>query len=130
VFVKLLSDYEAQVFANPNLLKIILVVEYQGHSIYKSTLVSQLNGNPYLSKDRIMRMKNSIYFKNSDDYLVATLSTTSMLLNLGSNVGVYFKDMWGNQTSSTIKTTKNRTLGKSIAINSGVENKTFYLGRV
>ncbi|KAL3696831.1 hypothetical protein R1sor_010907 [Riccia sorocarpa] len=38
------------------------MVVYDGHSIYKATLVSQLVGNPTLSKDRLTRIKQSIYF--------------------------------------------------------------------
>jgi hypothetical protein len=35
--------------------KVIPFVEYDGHKIYKSTLVSQLNANPFLSKDRLTK---------------------------------------------------------------------------
>ncbi|KAL3692992.1 hypothetical protein R1sor_006643 [Riccia sorocarpa] len=38
------------------------MVSYDGHSMYKATLVSQLVGNPTLSKDRLTRIKQSIYF--------------------------------------------------------------------
>ncbi|KAL3696539.1 hypothetical protein R1sor_010615 [Riccia sorocarpa] len=38
------------------------IVVFNGHSIYKATLVSQLVGNPTLSKDRLTRIKQSIYF--------------------------------------------------------------------
>ena len=95
MFNELLSDHEVQVSSGPIPHKIDRVVIFQGHSTYKSTLVSQMNGNPYLSKERLTMMKNSIYFNNSDDYLVAASSTTSMLLGLGSDVGVYFKDCRG-----------------------------------
>ena len=83
----------AKVSSSPPSSKVLPIVTFQGHSIYKSTLVSQLNGIPYLSKDRLTRMNNVIYFNNSHDYLAAFSSTTSMLLGLGSDVGVYFKDM-------------------------------------
>ena len=36
--------------------KISSIVTYEGHSIYKSTLVSQPNGNPILSKGRLTRV--------------------------------------------------------------------------
>ena len=91
VLLELLSKHKLQVSNYPPSLKVLHVVTFKGHSIYKSTLVSQLNGNPYLSKDRLTRMKNSIYFNNFDDYLAASSSTTSMLLGLGSDVGVYFR---------------------------------------
>jgi hypothetical protein len=45
--------------------KIEPVVEYKGRAIYKSTLVGESNGNPFLSKDRLTRIKNSIYFNNA-----------------------------------------------------------------
>jgi hypothetical protein len=44
MFVELLSEEELQVSNRPPTLKILPVVTFQGHSIYKSTLVSQLMG--------------------------------------------------------------------------------------
>jgi len=38
--------------------KIKPTVEVDDHCIYKSTLVSQLNGNNFLSKDRLVRIKH------------------------------------------------------------------------
>jgi len=73
-------------------------------------------------------MKNSIYFNNSDDYIAASSSTTSMLLGLGSDVGVYFKDMRGN--ASTVHATRTKTRGRPATINSGLTNGMFYIGRV
>ena len=126
VFIELSSDHEVQVSSDPIPHKIDHVVTFQGHSIYKSTLVSEMNGNPYLSKDRLTRMKNSIYFYNLDDYLAVALSTTSLLLGLGSDVGVYFKDSRGFGTSSTVMAAKKRMRGTPIAVNRGVENSIFY----
>ena len=128
MFVELLSEQEQQVSSSPSSSKILPIVTFQGHSIYKSTLVSQLNGNPYLSKDRLTRMKNSIYFNNSNDYFAASSSTTSMLLGLGCDVGVYFKDMRGS--TSTVKAARKRTRGRPAAINSGLTIGMFYIGRV
>ena len=51
--------------------KIILTIDYSSKVLYKSTLVSKLNGNPYLSKERLTQIKNSIYLKNTKDYLSA-----------------------------------------------------------
>ena len=60
--------------------KVIPFVEFFGHKIFKSTLVSQLNSNPFLSKDRLTRVKkNLIYFNNSDDYINASSSSETML---------------------------------------------------
>lgn len=130
MFMELLSDHEVQVSSDPIPHKINPVVTFQGHCIYKSTLISQMNGNPYVSKDRLTRMKNSIYFNNSDDYLAAASSTTSMLLGLGSDVGVYFKDSREHGTSSTVMAAKKRTRGRHVAVNRGVDNGMFYIGRV
>ena len=96
---------------------------------YKSMLISQSNGNPYLSKDRLTRMKNPIYHNNSDAYLTTSSFTTSMLLGLRFDVGVYFKDMQGS--ASTMRATrKKKTKGRSTTINSGFTNGIFYMGRV
>ena len=63
--------------------KILPYVEYEGNQIFKSTLISQLNGNghPFLSKDRLMRVKKSIYFNNSEVNVASSSST--MFLGLG-----------------------------------------------
>lgn len=31
--------------------------------------ITQLNGNPFFSKDKLTRLRNSLYFNNDDDYL-------------------------------------------------------------
>ena len=128
VIRELLSEQEVQISSNESSVKVVRAVTYEGHSIYKSTLVSQLNGNLYLSKDRLTRMKNSIYFNNADDYLAASSSTSSMLLCLGSDVGVYFKDMCG--VGSTVRAAQKRSKGRPVAVNSGLTNRMFYIGRV
>ena len=69
--------------------KIESVVHYNGRAIYESTLVSELNGNLFLSKDRLTRIKNSVYFNNAEDYLSATNSTTTAFLGLGTDYGCY-----------------------------------------
>ena len=38
-------------------------------NISKSSRVTQLNGNPFFSKDKLTRLRNSLYFNNDDDYL-------------------------------------------------------------
>ena len=73
-------------------------------------------------------MKNSIYFNNSNDYLATSSSTTFMLLGLGSDVGVYFKDMRGS--ASTVKAVRKRTRNRPATINLGLTNGMFYIGRV
>jgi len=83
--------------------KVIPFVEYNGHKIYKSTLVSQLNANPILSKDRLTRVKNSIYFNNSDDYITTSSSIETMLLDLNMDCGVYFMQRTTTTISSLVK---------------------------
>jgi len=63
----------------------------------------QLNGNPFLSKDRLIRVKNSIYFNKSKAYLVIVLSSLSMLLGLEVDVGIYFVHHISTTISSTMK---------------------------
>ena len=103
VLRKMLDVDDDQVLTTLVQQKISSIVTYEGHSIYKSTLVSQLNGNPLLSKDRLTRVINSIYFNNNDDYLIAASSCTTMLLGLGSDVGVYFKQQTSTMFTSTVK---------------------------
>ena len=76
--------------SQPSSTHIQLVVTYEGHTIYKSTLVSQLNGNHFLSEDRLTRVRNSIYFNNANDYIATSSSTSLMMLGLGSDCGVLF----------------------------------------
>ena len=70
--------------------KIKPTISFLEKVIFKSTLVSKLNGNLFLSKDRLTRIKNSIYFNHVEDYLHAVQSSSICLLTLGSDCGVYF----------------------------------------
>ena len=63
-----LNRHKDQV-SNPD--KVVAYVEFDGNRIFKSTLVGQVNGNPFLSKDRLTRVKKSLYFNNNEDYLNA-----------------------------------------------------------
>ena len=85
-----------------------LVVQYLKYHIYKSTLVSQLNRNPFLSKDRLTRMKNSIYFNNSDGYVRAANCANTQLLGLGSDCAIYFMQRNSTMRSSTVKAWENK----------------------
>ena len=49
----MLSEHEEQIQAIPMPVKVESFVEFGGHKLFKSTLVGQLNGNPFLSKDRL-----------------------------------------------------------------------------
>jgi hypothetical protein len=75
-------------------------VEYQGNKIYKFMLVSQLNANPFLSKNRLTCVRKSMYFNNLNVYFTTTSSSSTCLLNLGNNYGVYFVQDNNNQVGS------------------------------
>ena len=55
--------------------------------IFKSTLVSQLNGNPSLSKDRLTRIRAGILYMKPKLLSVGNHDT---LLKLGCDCGVCF----------------------------------------
>jgi hypothetical protein len=43
--------------------------QYGGHNISKSKQDTQLNGNPFFSKDKLTKVQNSFHVNNNDDYL-------------------------------------------------------------
>lgn len=67
-------------------------VSYNGRQMYKSTLVSQLVGNPNLSKDRLTRVKQSLYFNNLVDKPKDRDGEHTMLMTVSSDIGVLFVD--------------------------------------
>ena len=107
-----LNNAEIQVSSRVAPLKVLPFVEYAGHKIYKSTLVSQLNGNPFLSKDRLTRVKHSMYFNNHDDYITVAASSSSCLLGLGSDCGIYFVQRTSTTTALTVKAAARRKRGQ------------------
>ncbi len=66
------------------------IVEYEGNKVFESTLVNQLNVILFLSKDRLTCVKKSMYFNNLNVYLTTTLVSSTCLLGLGNDFGVYF----------------------------------------
>ena len=137
VLAEMLSTHENQVVSEVVPLKVIPVVEYGGHQIFKSTLVSQLNANHFLSKDRLTRVRNSMYFNNFADYLSATSSSSTCLLGLGSNCGVYFVQRSSIMVSSTVKAAARRhsrsrdgQCGVPSSCLQGVDKGTWWVGRV
>ena len=72
-----------------SVVKVVLTMEYQGHHVFKATLVSQLNANKVLSKDKLTRVTNPICFDNNNGYISTSSSFTSMLVKLGSDVGIF-----------------------------------------
>ncbi|KAL3699442.1 hypothetical protein R1sor_017464 [Riccia sorocarpa] len=65
------------------------MVVYDGHAIYKATLVSQLVGNPTLSKDRLTRIKQSIFF-NGVKQKPRVDGVPVCILDIGSDCAVLF----------------------------------------
>lgn len=133
---EMLSSQEPQVSTALPTEKVIPFVEFAGHKIFKSTLVSQLNSNPFLSKDRLTRVKNSIYFNNSDDYISASSSTEAMLLGLGMDCGIYFVQRDTTTTSSSVKAAVKRKRGRpaknlqATCVLNGVDRGMWCIGRV
>lgn len=137
VLAEMLSTHENQVVSELAPLRVIPVVEYGGHQILKSTLVSQLNANPFLSKDRLTRVRNSMHFNNSADYLNATSSSSTCLLGLGSHCGVYFVQRSTTMVSSTVKAAARRhswsrdgQCGVPSSCLQGVDKGSWWVGRV
>jgi hypothetical protein len=100
--------------------------------IFKSTLVSQFNGNPFLSKDKLTRVRNSIYFNNANEYLsVANLETT-YLLGLGSDCGVYMIQKSTTMVSRAACRPRRSKVTSNTASNiyAGIDQGTWWIGRV
>jgi hypothetical protein len=105
-----------------------------GKVVYKSTLVNELNGNPFLSKDRLTLIRNSIYFNNFEDYLNAATSNSTCLLGLGSDYGVFFVESQSRALESAAKAAKSRSrmgrLGGPNSILVAASSDIWWLGRV
>ncbi|MCO5555230.1 hypothetical protein L7F22_008774 [Adiantum nelumboides] len=95
-------------------------VEVDGKTIYKSTLVSQLNGNPTLYKDRLTRVKGGVY--DTFDKKVTYQSRTCLVV--GSDCAVLFERL----PSKEIR--RSKVKGKLGSTNEGMSKGTWYLGRV
>jgi hypothetical protein len=63
-------------------------------------LLSQFNASHFLSKDKLTRVRKSMDFNNSNAYLTATSSSSTCLLGLGSDCGVYFVHDDNNEAGS------------------------------
>jgi len=132
----ILSRHEVEVCDRPTPAKVVAFVEFDGNRIFKSTLVGQLNGNPFLSKDRLTRVKKSLYFNNSEDYLNAAQCSNTCFVGIGSDVGVYFVQRSTISRPSTVTTAKKRgrsRLGKSgrpASTLQGVDEGTWWIGRI
>ncbi|CAM6104175.1 unnamed protein product [Calypogeia fissa] len=65
-------------------------VIYQGVKMYKSTVVNQCNNTPGLSKDRLTRVKEGLYFNNLVDKPKLRADCPTMFIQVGTDCGVYF----------------------------------------
>ena len=90
VLNSMLDRHENQVADAIHESKVIPHVQFNDATIFKSTLVSQLNGNPFFSKYRLTRVYNSMYFNNSEDYLTTIGSSSTCLLGLESDCTIFF----------------------------------------
>ena len=90
IVADMLNDHEEYVSALPVPVKLEAFVSFDGNWIFKSILVGQLNGNPFLSKDKLTRVKQSLYFNNNENYLNAAQSGNACFVGIGSDVGVFF----------------------------------------
>lgn len=133
---EMLDFHEEHVGASSVDTKVIPIVQFNGHSIYKSTFVGQLNDNPFLSKDRLTRVKNSMYFNNSEAYLSAAESSSACLVGIGSDVGVYFVQRSTISRTSVVKAVKKRGNGRQSKAGSpssvlqGVDEGSWWIGRI
>jgi hypothetical protein len=131
----MLDEHERQLEDIPRPQTVIPYVTYSGNVIYKSTLVSQLNGNPFLSKDRLTRVRNSVYFNNSEDYVSAANLSSTCLLGLGCDCVVYFMQRPSTTMTSAARVAGRRGKRKGAKagpsnIYDGVDEGCWWLGRV
>ncbi|KAL2609282.1 hypothetical protein R1flu_027855 [Riccia fluitans] len=71
--------------------KVDPMVSYDGHEMYKASLVSLLVGNPTLSKDRLTRIKQSVYF-NGVKPKPRVDGIPLCIMDVGSDCTVLFDD--------------------------------------
>ena len=58
--------------SSPTILRVMPAMEYDGHQIFKATLISLLNADLLLSKDMLLEVKNSNYSNNNDGCINAS----------------------------------------------------------
>ncbi|KAL3691212.1 hypothetical protein R1sor_004863 [Riccia sorocarpa] len=95
--------------------KIDPMVVYDGHSIYKATLVSQLVGNPTLSKDMLTRIKQSIYFNGVKQKPRAD-GVPVCILDIGSDCTVLFDTESTGRNTRSRRTMTTMTMSKDVWI--------------
>ena len=84
----MVDEHESVEFPSQSNVKSSVAYVKVGESrIFKSTLVSQLNGNPTISKDRLTRIKVGILYIKLEPF---TAENHDTMLNLGCDCGVCF----------------------------------------
>ncbi|KAL2636315.1 hypothetical protein R1flu_007794 [Riccia fluitans] len=73
----------------PTNRKMDLMVSYEGHEMYKASLVCLLVGNPTLSKDRLTYIKQSAYFNGVKPKLRID-GVPVCIMDVGSDCAVLF----------------------------------------
>ncbi|KAL2620985.1 hypothetical protein R1flu_001190 [Riccia fluitans] len=73
----------------PTNRKVDPMVSYEGHEMYKASLVSLLVGNPTLLKDRLTRIKQSVYF-NGVKLKPRVDGVPVCIMDVGSDCAVLF----------------------------------------
>lgn len=90
VLAKMLSNHENHIQVEQMPIKDEPFVEFHENGIFKSTLVGQLNGNPFMSKDKLIHVKKSMHSNNNKDYLNVAQCSNTCFVGIGLDVGVYF----------------------------------------
>lgn len=89
-----------------------------------------------LSKDRLTIVKNSIYYNNSKEYLLVENFGSTILLDLGSDCAIYFKQRSTIGVLLAIKAARQRNGVNSrrnshpCPVRNGFDEKKWWLGRV
>ena len=97
------------------------VVDLDGKDMFKTCLVSQLNGNSTLSKDRLTKVRNGVYFRRDGK---APKKGVSIGFGIGSDCGVLF------ESNSIPPTEHTARKGVPRSTKQGVSCGTWYIGRV
>ncbi|KAL3693255.1 hypothetical protein R1sor_006906 [Riccia sorocarpa] len=104
------------------------MVEYEGHTIYKATLVSQLLGNPTLSKDRLTRIKQSVYF-NGVKPKPRQDGVPVCIVDIGSDCAVLFSTVSNKPSTRAKKGRRATTTVKEVWIGRVQKIRRKYNGR-
>ena len=97
------------------------VVELDGKDMYKSCLVSQLNGNPTLSKDRLTKVRNGVYFRRDE-------RAPKKGVAIGFGIGSYYVVLFERNSITIVERTKRKSVSQSTKHD--VSSGTWYIGRV